>query len=93
MRRALLVTVVFLILSAALFFVGVAQVTADVNAASGDVRSVFGILGMPIVIGLKQAGHRRLEFGWGALVLLIAPFLIGQAAAMWQIMKRRPAMT
>jgi hypothetical protein len=93
MRRALLATVVFLILSAALFLVGVARVTADVNAASGDVRAVFGILGMPIVIGLKQFGHRRLEFGWGALVLLIAPFLIGQAAAMWQIMKRRPVMT
>jgi len=87
------VTVLFLLLAVALFFFGVAQVTADVNAASGDVRVVFGILGMPIVIGLKQAGHRRLEFGWGTLVLLIAPFLIGQAWALWHIMKRRPAIT
>jgi hypothetical protein len=93
MRRAVVVTVVFLLLAVVLLFVGVARVTADVNAASGDVRAVFGILGMPIVIGLKQAGHRRLEFGWGTLVLLIVPFLIGQAWAMWHIMKRRPALT
>jgi hypothetical protein len=88
------VTVVFLLLAVVVVFVGVAQVTADVNAATpGDVRSVFGILGMPIVIGLRQAGHRRLEFGWGSLVLLIVPFLIGQAFAMWHIMRRRPAIT
>jgi hypothetical protein len=93
MRRAAVVTVVFLLLAAVLLFVGVAQVTRDVNAAPGNVRAVFGILGMPILIGLKQAGHRRLEFGWGALVLLIVPFLIGQAAAMWHIMRRRPALT
>jgi hypothetical protein len=88
------VTVVFLLLAVVVVFVGVARVTADVNAATpGDVRSVFGILGMPIVIGLRQAGHRRLEFGWGSLVLLIVPFLIGQAFAMWHIMRRRPAIT
>jgi hypothetical protein len=87
------VTVVFLLLALVLLFVGVARVSADVNAASGDVRSVFGILGMPIVIGLRQAGRRRLEFGWGSLVLLILPFLIGQAFAMWHIMRRRPAIT
>jgi hypothetical protein len=93
MRRAVIVTVLFLLLAVAIMFVGVARVGADVNAASGDVRAVFGIFGMPIVVGLKQAGHRRLEFGWGTLVLLIVPFLIGQAWAMWQIMKRRPAIT
>jgi hypothetical protein len=88
------VTVVFLLLAVVVVFVGVARVTADVNAATPvDVRSVFGILGMPIVIGLRQAGHRRLEFGWGSLVLLIVPFLIGQAFAMWHIMRRRPAIT
>jgi hypothetical protein len=88
------VTVVFLLLAVVVVFVGVARVTADVNAATPvDVRSVFGILGMPIVIGLRQAGHRRLEFGWGSLVLLIVPFLIGQAFAMWHVMKRRPAIT
>jgi hypothetical protein len=93
MRRAVIVTILLLLVAAALLFVGVARVGADVNAASGDVRAVFGIFGMPIVVGLKQAGHRRLEFGWGTLVLLIVPFLIGQAWAMWQIMKRRPAIT
>jgi hypothetical protein len=87
------VTIVFLFLAMALLFVGAARVAADVNAASGDVRAVFGILGMPIVIGLRQAGRRRLEFGWGSLVLLIVPFLIGQAFAMWHIMRRRPAIT
>jgi hypothetical protein len=93
MRRAAIVTVVSLLLAGVVLFVGVSQVTAQVNAAPGNVRAVFGIFGMPILIGLKQAGHRRLDFGWGALVLLIVPFLIGQASAMWHIMKRRPAMT
>jgi hypothetical protein len=93
MRRAAVITVFFLLVAAILLFVGVAQVTRDVNAAPGDVRAVFGLPGMPILIGLKQAGHRRLEFGWGALVLLIVPFLVGQATAMWQIMRRRPALT
>jgi hypothetical protein len=92
-RRAVIVTALFLLFAVALLFVGVARVTADVNAASGDVRAVFGILGMPIVIGLKRAGHRRLEFGWGTLLLLVVPFLIGQASAMWHIMKRRPGIT
>jgi hypothetical protein len=87
------VTVVFLLLAMALLFVGVARVGAEVNAATGDVRAVFGILGMPIVIGLRHAGRRRLEFGWGSLVLLIVPFLIGQAFAMWRIIRRRPALT
>lgn len=86
-------TVVFLLLAMALLFVGVARVGAEVNAGTGDVRAVFGILGMPIVIGLRHAGRRRLEFGWGSLVLLIVPFLIGQAFAMWHIMRRRPAIT
>lgn len=86
-------TVVFLLLAMALLFVGVARVGAEVNAATGDVRAVFGILGMPIVIGLRHAGRRRLEFGWGSLVLLIVPFLIGQAFAMWHIIRRRPAIT
>ena len=90
MRRPIFLTVVFLLLALGVVFLGVASVTSQVNTSAGDVRAVFGILGMPIVVGLKQAGHRRLEFGWGTLVLLIAPFLIGQAGAMWHIMKRRP---
>ena len=92
-RRPVIVTGVFLLLAVALLLVGVARVSADVNAASGDVRAVFGILGVPIVVGLRQAGRRRLEFGWGTLVILILPFLIGQAWAMWHIMKRRPVIT
>jgi hypothetical protein len=88
-----MVTVALLLLALALLFVGAARVGADVNAASGDVRAVFGILGVPIVVGLRHAGRRRLEFGWGTLVIIILPFLIGQAWAMWHIMKRRPAIT
>ena len=59
----------------------------------GDARAVFAILGMPIVVGLKQAGHKRLEFGWGSLVILAAPFVIGQLSAMWHLVRRRPAVT
>jgi hypothetical protein len=93
MRSAAGVTILLLLLAVALLFVGVAQVGGGVNASPGDIRTVFAILGMPIVIGLKQAGHRRLEFGWGTLVLLIVPFLVGQAWAMWHIIKRRPTIT
>lgn len=93
MRRPVLVTVVLFLLALGLLFLGVASVTGQVNASAGDVRAVFGILGMPIVVGLKQAGHRRLEFGWGTLVILAVPFLIGQLSAMWHLVKRRPAIT
>ena len=93
MPNALRLTVLLLLLAAALISIGVASVTNDVNAASGDARAVFGIFGMPIVIGLKQAGHRRLEFEWGTIVLVILPFLIGQGWAIWQMMKRRPDFT
>jgi hypothetical protein len=93
MRRPVLVTVLFLLLAMALLFAGVASVSGRVNGSAGDVHAVFGILGMPIVVGLKQAGHRRLEFAWGTLVILAVPFLIGQLWALWHIMKRRPAFT
>jgi hypothetical protein len=93
MRRPIFVTVLFLILAMVLLFVGVANVSGRVNGSAGDIRAVFGILGMPIVVGLKQAGHRRLEFAWGTLVILALPFLVGQLWALWHIMKRRPALT
>ena len=93
MRKPFLVTVLFLALALGLLLLGVARVSAEVNASAGDIRAVFGILGMPIVVGLKQAGHRRLEFGWGTLVILVVPFLLGQLWAMWRLMKRRPALT
>lgn len=93
MRRPVFLTLVLFLLALGLLFLGIASVTGQVNAAAGDVRAVFGILGMPIVVGLKHAGRRRLELGWGTLVILILPFLIGQAWAMWHIMKRRSAIT
>ena len=93
MRNPFLVTVLFLVLALGLVLLGVARVSADVSASAGDVRAVFGILGMPIVVGLKQAGHRRLEFGWGSLVILAVPFLLGQLWALWRIRKRREALT
>lgn len=92
MRRPVILTLLLLVVAAAVVFLGVAKVAADLNATPGDLKVVFGIFGMPIVVGLRQAGHRRLEFGWGVLVLLIAPFLIGQLWALWHIVQRRPAM-
>jgi hypothetical protein len=93
MRRPVFLTLVLFLLALGLLFLGIASVTGQVNAAAGDIRAVFAILGMPVVVGLKQAGRRRLEFGWGALVILLLPFLIGQAWAMWHIMKRRSVIT
>jgi hypothetical protein len=72
-----------------LLLLGVASVTAQVNDASGNVRAVFPAVAMPIVIGMRQAGQRRLEFGWGALVTLVLPFVIGQSWAMWHLASKR----
>ena len=93
MRRSVLVTVSLLLVAFGLLLLGAAKVAGDVNAATGNVRAVFGILGMPIVIGLKEAGRRRLEFGWGTLVIFVAPFLIGQIWAIWHVMNRRPTLS
>jgi hypothetical protein len=88
MPKPVIATVVLLLLAIGLLIIGVVAVTGQVNAASGDVHAVFGILAMPIVIGLKQAGHRRLEFGWGTLAIFVLPFLVGQLWAMVRIARR-----
>ena len=93
MPKPVIATVVLLLLAIGLLTIGVVTVTGQVNGASGEVRAVFGILAMPIVIGLKQAGHRRLEFGWGVLVIFVVPFLVGQLWAMFRILRRRPAIS
>ena len=86
-------TLLFVVLALGLLILGVARVSGEVNASAGDIRAVFGILGMPIVVGLKQSGHRRLEFEWGTVVILAVPFLLGQLWALWHLMRRRAALT
>lgn len=93
MRRPIFVTIILFLLALGLLFLGVASVSGQVNASAGDARAVFGILGMPIVVGLKQAGHKRLEFAWGSLVILAAPFVLGQLSAMRHLIRRGSAVT
>ena len=88
MARTIAFTAVMLLAALALLLVGVASVTRDVNGAVGDVHAVFNLLGLPLVIGLRQGGHRRLEFGWGILVLLVLPFAIAQGWTIWRLVKR-----
>lgn len=61
------------------------SVSGQVHSTSADIRSTFDLFGIPLVEGFRVAGRLGLKFGWGAVVLLVGPFIVGMIAAMWQI--------
>jgi hypothetical protein len=61
------------------------SVSGQVHSTSADIRFTFDLFGIPLVEGFRVAGRLGLKFGWGAVVLLVGPFIVGMIASMWQI--------
>ena len=81
MRRRRLTPVLLFVLLwiVAVGFVGVQFVAASEAARSSDVDMVksYALFGMPVLEGFRNDGRFGVHMHWGALVLVIAPFLLG----------------
>src|SRR5438105_10639870 len=89
MRRAFLVAlpIALLVVVVAAIVVAAASIGAQLRSVNSDTQAGFSLLGMPVLVGRRESGMIRLDFAWGAFTLLVAPFLIGIALLLWQLLR------
>lgn len=80
-----ILTVVLAVVCWSVLVLGYFSVSGQVHSTTGDVHSSFDPFGIPIVEGYRVTGRLGLRFGWGAVVLLLGPFVVGMILSMWQI--------
>jgi hypothetical protein len=70
--------------------IGFATVVSQVQSATGDLEVPFGLLGIPLLVGFRQAGRIGTHVGWGVALLLVAPFVVGMLVALGRIRRATP---
>jgi hypothetical protein len=72
---------------AALVYLGFGLVTVSLQSksAAGDLEIPFSFLGIPLLTGFRHAGRIGTHLGWGTAFLMVAPFVVGMALALWRI--------
>lgn len=86
-RRPFRLAAILWVISLLVLGYGVVSTTEDVRYAEPPATSTFALAGVKVMTAFHKETGIGMEFGLGALVLLIYPFLVGTVLAIALIVR------